>query len=309
MTGVFKFPEYEQHPIAVGLMPGGMDDQEFEAFTDDITQRGVLMPITLFENKVLDGWHRYRAAKKAQCAFKETVYTGKDPAGYVASVNVMRRKLSSLQRALVGARLHRDHGLTQREACRRLGISNEVVTLVLKAMDSKNAKLLKRIENDGDFSRGMLKEELEELGVRPKKDAPPPAGPNSVFDAGKMPTLSDAAATIPGQEGDTDGIGDDDPIPDTGKKNPHKERKPTKTAAQLLSEEFKALTVDEKQSFLTLIEPAIRAMRKDGYKIGCDPAAPDVKLGIAKVTKKDVAAAKKAVDDMLAPKTKKGAKK
>jgi hypothetical protein len=269
MTTIFKFPEYEQHPIAAELMPGGMDEQEFEGFAEDIGERGVLMPISLFEGKVLDGWHRYRAARQHQCAFKTVEYTGKDPAGYIASVNVLRRKLGSLQRALVGCKLHREHGYTQRNACKKLGISNEVLTLVLRAMDSKNAKLVKRIETDSDFTRGMLREELEDAGLmRTKKVEAAPAAPNSVFDTKAM--LSSAAASaglddVLGRATDGSDDGEDDTddllsVPDTGKRRTHPERKGKASAAQLLQEGFTALMEDEKKTFLEMIWPVAREL-------------------------------------------------
>jgi hypothetical protein len=265
---------YEQHPIAATLMPGGMDEPEFTAFCEDVEQRGILMPVTLYEGKVLDGWHRYRAGQKTGTPFKTIEYTGKDPAGYIASVNVLRRKLSSLQRALVGARLHRDHNLTQRDVCRKLGISNEVVTLVLKTLDSKNAKLIKRIEDDSDFTRGMLKEELADAGLlrAPAKQDETPTGPNSVFNQAPRTGKEGQVTLGPGAyanqpTGDTDGsdgdedIDDDDILVGKGKSASDKAvKKPKVTAAQLLADGFKALMGDEKSTFIRMIWPEARVL-------------------------------------------------
>jgi ParB-like chromosome segregation protein Spo0J len=261
MTGIYKLPEYEQHPIAMALMPGGMDETEFTAFCEDIEERGIIMPVTLYEGKVLDGWHRYRAAKRTGSAPKFISYDGKDPAGYIASVNVHRRKLSSLQRALVGARLHRDHGLTQREACKKLGISNEVITLVLKTMDSKNTKLIKKIEDDGDFTRGMLKEELEDAGLlraKPKAEVDVSTLTNSVFDMGRTAHLPDTDGSV-------------DELLSTGnglKAEQRAAKKPQKTAAQTMQEEYEALMHDEKLSFLKMIWPtASKLLAEAGLKV------------------------------------------
>lgn len=255
--GLYKLPEYKQHPIALALMPGGMDDAEFDAFCEDVEQRGIIFPATIYEGMVLDGWHRYRAAMRTGSSLKEITYTGKDPAGYIAAVNVLRRKLSSLQRALVGARLHRDHNLTQREVCKKLGISNEVVTLVLKAMDSKNAMLIKRIESSADFTRGNLKEELEDAGLMRTKtdkvDVPAGAANDLVNMFNPRNKPADDVDDILGEYGETDGIGAGAFVPDTGTKPSHPERRSKKTAAQLMSEQFKALMQDEKESFLQLI--------------------------------------------------------
>jgi len=257
MSTLYKLPEYKQHPIAIHLMPGGMDDQEFEAFCHDVEQRGILFPATLYEGMVLDGWHRYRAAGKTGSPLKFIEYAGNDPAGYIAAVNVLRRKLSSLQRALVGARLHRDHGQTQREVCKNLGISNEVVSLVLKAMDSKNTMLIKRIETSADFTRGMLKEELEDAGLLRKGskwgDGIPKNAANDLVNilSGKNPPYTPP----PEDENELEEIGDDKPLPETGKRNTHPERRAKKTMAQTMSEQFKALMEDEKETFLQMIFP------------------------------------------------------
>lgn len=276
MTNLYKLPTYEQHPIAIALMPGGMDDTEFDAFCADVEQKGIMTAATLYEGKVLDGWHRYRAAQKTGSKLDFITYEGKDPAGYIASMNVMRRKLSSLQRCLVASRLHRDYNITQREACKRLGVSNEIVNLVLRAIDSKNTKLIKRIESESDFTRGMLKEELEDSGLLRKKEAaPPPKGPNSVFELGSKPgkSMVSAAGAAMGLEGildrDTDGSGDEGrmgeggPEPQFGKGKKAADRaarKPKDSAAQALSEEYQALMEDEKVTFLRMIWPTAKKL-------------------------------------------------
>lgn len=277
MSSLYKLPEYEQHPIALALMPGGMDDNEFDAFCADIEERGIIMPVTLYEGKVLDGWHRYRAAKRTGSAPKFMKYEGADPAGYIASVNVHRRKLSSLQRALVGARLHRDHGLTQREACKKLGISNEVITLVLKTMDSGNTPLIKKIESDSDFTRGALKEELEDAGLlraKPRTQVDPSTLTNSVFNMGER---MQSAADTDGSEDDEEDDVDDILGSGTGKglKASQREAKhPSKTAAQSMQEQYEALMHDEKVSFLKMIWPTAKGLLDEAGLQVAKPKAP-----------------------------------
>lgn len=276
-AGIYSLPAYTQHPVALALMPGGMDDTEFDAFCADVEQRGILFPASLYEGQVLDGWHRYRAAKRTGSELKFIEYKGKDPAGYIASCNVLRRKLSSLQRALVGARLHRDHGITQREACKKLGISNEVITLVLKTLDSKNTKLIKRIEAEADFTRGMLKEELEDAGLlraKPKTDVDVSTLTNSVFDMGRT---GGVARDTDGTEDDEDDDGVDEllAVGKGLKSDQRAARKPHKTTAQLMQEEYEALMHDEKLSFLQMIWPtASKLLAEAGLKA---PAAKKVK--------------------------------
>jgi hypothetical protein len=281
MTELYQLPKYDQHPVAATLMPGGMTDDEFKAFCEDVKERGILMPIWLYQNKVLDGWHRYRAAKLtgSRPEFKE--YTGKDPAGFVASCNIHRRKLSSLQRALVGARLHKDYALTQRQVCAKLGISNEVLSLAVKAVESKNTKIIKRIETDADFSRSMLREELTDAGLlraKPEPEVKPETLVNSVFDMGAkakpltgkegtiyvnydaLPQMADGAPPAEEDEDDED-VDDllDTPSLEREKK---KARKPRETAVQAAVDTFKALREEEQQRFITAIWPLARGLAK-----------------------------------------------
>jgi hypothetical protein len=313
MTEVYKLPEYEQHPIAIQLMPGGMDDMEFNAFCADVSQRGFVGgPITIYEGKVLDGWHRYRAAKKTGTAPQFKTYDGKDPAGYVAASNVLRRKLGSLQKALVAARLHKDHGTTQREACAKLSTSNEVLALVLKALDSKNSKLIKRIESDADFTRGMLKEELADAGLlRAKaKEDERPKGPNSVFHIAKDGTRREVEQPDPDVDdllGDTDGSSE----PGTGTgltSDKNKRTRAKKTEAQKLGEEYQALGEADKISFLTIIYPtAIKLIEKHKIAQAVGRVPMDAGEAWTKILKDQEA--KKAAKKAKKPAAKKAVKK
>ena len=58
---VVKKHEYEFHPIA-NIFPM-MEGKEFEHFKADIRTRKLQEPITVYENKVLDGRNRYKACK------------------------------------------------------------------------------------------------------------------------------------------------------------------------------------------------------------------------------------------------------
>jgi ParB-like chromosome segregation protein Spo0J len=263
-------------------MPGGMDDEEFNVFCEDVESRGLIYPITIFEGKVLDGWHRYRACHRTGTALKTIEYKGDDPAGYIAACNIHRRRLSSLQRALFGARVHIRNGVPQREICKRYGISNTVLTMVLKALDSRNAAVIKRIESDSEYSRGMLREELAERGlvhenygrsrkeedfeeedvtvvdnaegtrthVMPRRDTP-----NSVFALG---------ATDSSDEHETEDL--------VGTKRTAPKAK--KTAPQRMQEAFDELMPDEKATFLQMIWPKARPIAEDLHLPGLASAAP-----------------------------------
>lgn len=278
-----KAQEFEQHEVALKLMPGGMSDEEFEAFCEDVEERGILMPITFYEGKVLDGWHRYRAHLRTGKPYERIEYKGSDPAGYVAACNVMRRKLSSLQKALVGAQLHLQHAISQRDICRRFSISNTVLTMVLKAIDNRCTKIIKRIETDSDYTRGMLRNELEELDIV-HANYGKSAAPTDGSDGGDTEYDDDQIEFVDkpkGAEADTSKtpnsvfalgntvtqpIGDDDPLPDTGKRNSHSERRAKNTEAQNMKKRFLALDDAARKTFLQMIWQEAKPILTDlGY--------------------------------------------
>ena len=86
---------------ACSLFPE-LPEDELQALVDDIKARGLLNPIVLYQGKVLDGRNRYRAC---QLANVEPRFVDWEPHGspveYVISQNLMRRHLSSSQRAAI----------------------------------------------------------------------------------------------------------------------------------------------------------------------------------------------------------------
>jgi ParB-like chromosome segregation protein Spo0J len=91
------------HPIA-DYFPQ-MDDAAFAELVDDISEHGLLEPIVLYEGKILDGRHRYRACIEAGIEPEFTDYEGDDPLAFAISVNLRRRHLSESQRAMIAERL------------------------------------------------------------------------------------------------------------------------------------------------------------------------------------------------------------
>ena len=92
----------QPHPICK-LLPG-MPPEDFRQMVEDV-RGSVLEPIWLYEGKVLDGWHRYRAAKKAGVETRVREYRGNDPVGFVRSMNIVRRHLSQTEKAIADSLL------------------------------------------------------------------------------------------------------------------------------------------------------------------------------------------------------------
>lgn len=94
---------YEPHEYS--LVFPEMSPEQFKRLSDDIGVNGLLHDIVLYEGKILDGRHRYRACTEQGVMPRFREYTGTDAAGFVASENVARRHLSASQLAIAGVKL------------------------------------------------------------------------------------------------------------------------------------------------------------------------------------------------------------
>jgi hypothetical protein len=95
--------EYEPHALAklFPLMPAS----DIKELADDIKERGLQVPITLFEGKILDGQHRQEACAIAGVKPRYEIYKGNDPLGFVIAANIKRRHLTPSQKAMLAAEI------------------------------------------------------------------------------------------------------------------------------------------------------------------------------------------------------------
>lgn len=93
----------EIHPIAkiFPMMPSG----EFASLRDDIGKNGLLEPIWLYEDQIIDGRHRYLACCELGIEPDFREYDGHDPVGFTISLNLARRHLTESQRSAVASEL------------------------------------------------------------------------------------------------------------------------------------------------------------------------------------------------------------
>lgn len=83
-----------------------INDEDILSLAQDIEAKGLVHPIVLFQNEILDGRNRLRALAKTNItAVPVTEYEGDDPVGYVLSLNVHRRHLSTHEWVEVGYKL------------------------------------------------------------------------------------------------------------------------------------------------------------------------------------------------------------
>jgi hypothetical protein len=95
--------ELEFHPLA-NVFPL-IEGPDFDALVADIKANGVREPIWLYQDLILDGRNRHRAALAAGVECPTQTYDGDDPLAFVISANLHRRHLNESQRGMVAARL------------------------------------------------------------------------------------------------------------------------------------------------------------------------------------------------------------
>lgn len=145
---------FEIHQIAE-IFPR-MSDTEFASLTADIKANGLLEPVWIYENKVIDGRHRFLACRDLGITPKTRNYEGSDPVGFVVSLNLKRRHLSESQRALVaanianlekGANQHTQIcGTSQAKAATLLNVSERAVSSAAKVKNEGAPELVQAVQ-------------------------------------------------------------------------------------------------------------------------------------------------------------------
>ena len=121
----------------VGLFPP-LSEEEKKKLRDDIKKNGLLEPITVWDNKIIDGRHRAMVCHELGIEPKYVEYEGDDPVGHVLSKNFYRRQLAPYQLAMIAGRLTslpkgrpglktQCWAFSQEEAAKQIGVSRRVV--------------------------------------------------------------------------------------------------------------------------------------------------------------------------------------
>lgn len=98
-----KLPDLKLHPLCAAWPE--MTAAEFADLKADIAKRGVYDPVIVLDGMILDGQHRYRAARELGIPAPMTLeFSGKDPAAYVIGKNARRRHMSKIECARAVAR-------------------------------------------------------------------------------------------------------------------------------------------------------------------------------------------------------------
>jgi ParB-like chromosome segregation protein Spo0J len=93
----------KNHPIA-DVWPM-MDEDKLKELAEDIAKNGQLVPVWLYEGKILDGRNRWAACNIAGVEPKTKEYTGDEPTAFAVSLNDRRRHMGKSALAAVAAEL------------------------------------------------------------------------------------------------------------------------------------------------------------------------------------------------------------
>lgn len=96
---------YEAHPIA-NVFPE-MSGEDFTRLVGDIDAHGLREPIWLFDGRILDGRHRYRACVELDLEPRFQTFEGSEGEAMLMSLslNLARRHMTTEQRAALGVRI------------------------------------------------------------------------------------------------------------------------------------------------------------------------------------------------------------
>jgi ParB-like chromosome segregation protein Spo0J len=114
--------------------------EDFDKLVDDIKKNGLLQPIIVYQDKILDGNNRYRACLQANVKPKFTELVESSDAAaqrYVISANIHRRHLSPDQRRDLLAKLIKiDPNKSNRQIADQANVSHHTVGAVREELEA-----------------------------------------------------------------------------------------------------------------------------------------------------------------------------
>lgn len=129
----------KNHPIA-DVWPM-MDEAKLHELAEDIRKNGQLVPVWLYEDKILDGRNRWAACKIAGIEPRTKEYTGDEPTAFAVAMNDRRRHMNKGALAAVAAELEphfaEDAKRRQQKAGKEHGRGQKVVEKVPQPIDAK----------------------------------------------------------------------------------------------------------------------------------------------------------------------------
>lgn len=288
----------QRHPLSE-MFSLPISPEEREALRAHIKTNSQLHPILTYEGMVLDGWERYTACLEVGVTPEFKKYEGPNPASAAFGANVLRRRLSSVQKALMAARFliqQQEAGETIRQkdaaamACVSLKRLNEMVQLIRKADGDENAaKALAKISGTSEMTGPACQALLADAGiidtaVKPASSAgadsdsddddedlgDPDAGVDLLTGSSDVDELLDEAGVGSTAKRKNRAFDDDDtdPLPAVGARRVDANKRASETPASVLSKQYRALTEPERRDFVrfawSVLRADVEALAKEG---------------------------------------------
>jgi protein gp37 len=152
----------KRHPLCELFPPMAQD--QFDDLVASMKEHGFdpAFPIITYEDMILDGANRWRAAEKVGVRPVLRAYEGDSPLRFVVAANLNRRHLDESQRALIGAKLATLKGgqnkafpdaapigaaaLSRAEAAELLNVGTRNVTRARRVLDQAIPELIRNVE-------------------------------------------------------------------------------------------------------------------------------------------------------------------
>lgn len=138
-----------RHPLSV--LWGDMPEAELLELAADIKKHGQKVKVVLFEEMILDGWHRAQACQIAGLKIEHRTFdpeTEGDPRDFVRSQNAFRRHLTPLARGIAIASINQwrpqgvqlaptlKTGLSKAEMAKEANVSARTITTATKIVEA-----------------------------------------------------------------------------------------------------------------------------------------------------------------------------
>lgn len=183
-------PEYEYGELST-VFPSFVGEEEFTRLVEDIRENGLIDPIVVWNNEIVDGRHRHLACKEAGVEARYELlpdeWSFERVKNRVVALNILRRHLSVGQRALVAAalanmsigrnwgsnRANLPDNKSNKQAADMLGVGERTVKQA-KAVKRDAPDLAEKV-NNGEMSLNAADQERRKrLGMPTQTNAPKP---------------------------------------------------------------------------------------------------------------------------------------
>ena len=157
-----NYEELEIHPACL-ILPE-MDAEDFDKLKEDVSGFGLRHPIILYQGKILDGRHRYRACMELGIEpWFEDWQGGSSVVEFVLGENLYRRHLTQSQKAMVGAQAIDYHRAEAKKRQRELSNKKDDQVRAPSALTEDHIVI------NFPSDKGKATEKLaEQIGVSPR---------------------------------------------------------------------------------------------------------------------------------------------